>query len=124
MRFDGFSFGSITIDGRTYDRDVLIDRGQVLRRRKKASKPWRQKFGHTPLSVKEAIPWSCKRLVIGTGADGALPVMDAVTEEAPIGMAGGILCTYFAVRAAPSSSSPTASALSATPTRRPPSTHS
>ena len=82
MRFDGFSFGSITIDGRTYDRDVVIDRGQVLRRRKKASKTWREKFGHTPLSAKEAIPWSCKRLVIGTGADGALPVMDAVTEEA------------------------------------------
>jgi hypothetical protein len=32
--------------------------------------------------VAEAIPWKCRRLVIGTGAYGKLPVMDEVTQEA------------------------------------------
>jgi hypothetical protein len=65
-----------------YERDVVIDRGEVHRRNKKPSKPLRGAFGHTPLSVGEAIPWRCQRLVIGTGADGALPVMEEIKEEA------------------------------------------
>jgi hypothetical protein len=81
MRFEGFSFGSIRIDGVTYDHDVLIDRGEVYRRKKKPSKKFRDDFGHTPLSVEERIPWKCHRLVIGTGT-GALPVMDEVKQEA------------------------------------------
>jgi hypothetical protein len=82
VRIDQFSFGSIRIDGVTYDRDVVIDRGEVDRRNKKPSKPFRGAFGHTPLSVAEAIPWGCRRLVVGTGADGALPVMEEIKEEA------------------------------------------
>ena len=81
MRFEKFSFGSIRIDGTTYNHDVVIDRGEVRRRKKKPSKELRDAFGHTPLSLKEAIPWKCRRLVIGTGA-GALPVMDEVKGEA------------------------------------------
>ena len=82
MRIDGFSFGTIRIDGEIYDQDVVIDRGEVRLRRKKPSKRYRDDFGHTPLSVDEKIPWKCERLVIGTGAQGALPVMPAVLEEA------------------------------------------
>jgi hypothetical protein len=82
MRFEGFSFGSIRIDGETYDYDVVIDRGEVRKRKKKASKSFREEFGHTPLSVEEPIPWKCKRLVVGTGANGALPVMKDVRREA------------------------------------------
>ena len=82
MRFEGFSFGSIRIDSRTYDYDVIIDRGEVRKRKKKASKAFREEFGHTPLSVEEPIPWKCRRLVIGTGANGALPVMKEVKREA------------------------------------------
>ena len=81
MRFEEFSFGSIRIDGRTYHRDVVIDRGAVYKRKKKASKKYRDQFGHTPVSIKEAIPWKCQTLVIGTGT-GALPVMDEVKAEA------------------------------------------
>jgi hypothetical protein len=81
MRFEGFSFGSIRIDGVTYDYDVVIDRGQVRKRKKKPSKKFRDTFGHTPLSREEKIPWKCHRLVIGTGT-GALPVMDEVKLEA------------------------------------------
>lgn len=82
MRIGRFSFGSIRIDGETYDQDVVIDRGEVRIRKKKPSKPFRAQFGHTPLSVAEKIPWKCTRLVIGTGAEGSLPVMPEVLEEA------------------------------------------
>ena len=82
MRIDNFCFGSIEIDGETYQRDVIIDRGKVRLRKKKPSKPFRDEFGHTPLSVAEKIPWKCQRLVVGTGERGALPVMPAVLEEA------------------------------------------
>jgi hypothetical protein len=80
-RVEAFSFGSIRIDGVTYEHDVLIDRGQVRKRKKKPSKKFRAAFGHTPLSMEEEIPWKCSRLVIGTGT-GALPVMDEVKKEA------------------------------------------
>ena len=81
MRFESFSFGSIRIDGKTYQHDVVIDRGEVRKRKKKPSRKLRDTFGHTPLSVEEEIPWHCRRLVIGTGA-GALPVMEQVKLEA------------------------------------------
>jgi hypothetical protein len=78
---EAFSFGSIRIDGDTYEHDVLIDRGRVRKRKKKPSKKFRANFGHTPLSTEEKLPWKCRRLVIGTGT-GALPVMDDVKKEA------------------------------------------
>jgi len=77
VRFERFSFGEIRIDGKTCDCDIVIDRGRVFRRDKKASKKYRDAFGHTPISTEENIPWKCRRLVIGTGG-GALPVMDEV----------------------------------------------
>ena len=81
MRFESFSFGSIRIDGITYEHDVVIDRGEVRKRKKKPSRKFRDGFGHTPLSIEERIPWHCRRLVIGTGT-GALPVMGEVQSEA------------------------------------------
>ncbi len=81
MRIEDFSFGTIRIEGHTYERDVIIDRGEVRARNKKPSKRFRGEYGHTPLSLEEKIPWKCKRLVIGTGG-GALPVMDEVKKEA------------------------------------------
>ncbi len=66
----------------TYDLDLIIDRGKIRKRKKAASKSFRGAYGHTPLSTAEEIPWRCRRLVIGTGADGALRVMEQVREEA------------------------------------------
>ncbi len=82
MKFGGFSFGTITIDGTVHERDVVIDRGKTRKRKKNPSKQFRDEFGHTPLSVEEEIPWKCRQLVIGTGAQGKLPVMDQVRQEA------------------------------------------
>ena len=61
MRFEDFSSGSVGIDWVTeVSRRVL----------------------HTPLFVEEAIPWKCRRLFVGTGAYGKLPVMDELKLEA------------------------------------------
>ena len=81
MQFERFSFGSIQIDGSTYEHDVVIDQGEVRKRKKKPSKQFRDTFGHTPISLEEKIPWQCRCLVIGTGT-GRLPVMDEVKREA------------------------------------------
>jgi hypothetical protein len=81
MRFTGYSFGSIRVDGVTYEHDLIIDRGKIRKRKKAASRKFRGEYGHTPLSAAEDIPWRC-RLVVGTGADGALPVMQQVRDEA------------------------------------------
>jgi hypothetical protein len=82
MRFSHFEFGVVEVDGVTYDHDLVVDRGEIHRRKKKPSKKYRETFGHTPLSLDEDIPWRCMCLVIGTGAYGRLPVMDDVKREA------------------------------------------
>ena len=76
------SFGILEIDGKRFERDVVIDRGRIARREKKASKPLRDRYGHTPLSLLEPIPWTCRRLIVGTGAQGALPIAPDVLAEA------------------------------------------
>ena len=82
MRISDFSFGSVRVDGVTYDHDLIIDRGRLRKRKKAASKKFRDAYGHTPLSIAEDIPWRCRRLVIGTGAHERLPVMEEVEAEA------------------------------------------
>jgi hypothetical protein len=82
MRFGTFEFGSIRIDGVHYEHDVVIDGGKIRKRKKKPSKPFRGTYGHTPLSTAEDIPWKCRRLVVGTGASGGLPILDEVHREA------------------------------------------
>jgi hypothetical protein len=82
MHFGKVSFGSLQIDGRTYEQDVVIERGEIRKRKKLPSKKFRDEFGHTPLSIEEKIPWKCQWLVIGTGAYGRLPVMKEVKVEA------------------------------------------
>ena len=76
------AFGTIVVDGMTYDHDVIIEDEQVKARDKKPSKALKGQFGHTPLSVDEDIPWSGGKLVIGSGYSGRLPVLPEVEEEA------------------------------------------
>jgi len=82
MKAKWIAFGEVEIEGRRYPHDVVIDAGRVKKRRKKPSKPHRDEYGHTPLSVDETIPWGGGRLIVGTGASGSLPIMPAVFEEA------------------------------------------
>jgi hypothetical protein len=50
MRFEGFSFGHIRIDGVDYEHDVVIDRGRIRKRKKKPSK-----------NASSKISWRCLR---------------------------------------------------------------
>ena len=50
MQIEDFAFGSIRIDGITHEHDVVIEDGEIRKRKKKASKKFREEFGHTPLS--------------------------------------------------------------------------
>src|SRR5438874_13286213 len=77
-------FREIEVEGKHYTHDVVIDAGKVRKRKKGPSKQFREKFGHTPLSAGEEIPWGGKRLIVGTGAHGALPVMDEVLSIASL----------------------------------------
>ena len=74
-------FGEIEVEVTRYTHDMVIDSGNVGKRKKERSKQFREKFGHTPLSAEEEIPWGSKRLIVGTGVHGALPVMDEVIAE-------------------------------------------
>ena len=82
MRVSDYAFGSVRVDGVTYDHDLIIDCGKIRKRDKAPSRKFRGEYGHTPLSAAEDIPWRCRRLVIGTGADGAMPVLQEVRDEA------------------------------------------
>lgn len=75
-------FGEVDIDGKCYRHDVLIEQGTVRKRSKKPSKAYRERYGHTPLSVEERIPWGGTILYVGTGMYGSLPIMPEVIEEA------------------------------------------
>ena len=50
-------FGEIEVEGKRHTHDVVIDGGKVRKRKKGPSKQFREKFGHTPLSTEEEIPW-------------------------------------------------------------------
>ena len=76
------SFGLIEIDGQRFEYDVVLDQGVVRRRKKGPSKVHRERYGHTPLSADEDIPWSAQVLIIGAGASAQLPIMPELYEEA------------------------------------------
>jgi len=48
MRFQKFSFGSIRIDGTTYEHDVVIDRGEVRKRKRDHPKTLATRSGTRP----------------------------------------------------------------------------
>jgi len=75
-------FGVLELQRKRYERDVVIEAGRIRRRQKGPSKARRGEFGHTPLTCAEGIPWGGRRLIVGTGADGALPIEPEVFAEA------------------------------------------
>jgi hypothetical protein len=75
MKMRMATFGEVEIEGERYDYDLVIEHGDIRKRSKGPSKAYRARFGHTPLSAEEAIPWHGKRLFVGTGLYGKLPIM-------------------------------------------------
>jgi hypothetical protein len=62
MHFDKFSFGTLQIDGRTYEQDLVIERGEIRKRKKTPSKKFRDEFGHTPCPSKKRYPGNASGL--------------------------------------------------------------
>ena len=72
MPIEGTTFGSIAIDGKTYEHDVIIRlSGQVEKRRKKLSK---EKYGTSHIVSKEEAKFiyedGSDLLIIGAGQEG------------------------------------------------------
>jgi hypothetical protein len=82
MKAELVKFGELNIEGARYYRDVVIEGGAIRKRDKGPSKALFAKARHTPLTAAEEIPWGGKRLVIGTGAKGQLPISSELREEA------------------------------------------
>lgn len=75
-------FGQISVDGETYDHDIVIERGSARKRDKGPSRHLKAHYGHTPLTAAEQLPLDVDRLVIGSGYSGRLPIVDEVEEAA------------------------------------------
>jgi hypothetical protein len=53
MQLENFSFGSLTIDGKTYENDIVIDRGEIRKRKKTFQAVSRQLRSHAALNTGE-----------------------------------------------------------------------
>jgi hypothetical protein len=86
MRIEDCGFGSITIDGKTYDHDVILRlSGEVRKRKKKLSKAL---YGTSHIiskaEAKFVLEKGCDHLVIGAGHHGNVrlsPEAEAYFEE-------------------------------------------
>ncbi len=68
------TFGTITVDGKTYEHDVIIRlSGEVVKRKKKLSKKY---YGTSHVLSKEEAKFvfekGCKQLILGSGQAGNL----------------------------------------------------
>ena len=69
MEIDRTTFGTITIDGKTYEHDVIIRlSGEVVKRRKKLSKKY---YGTSHVLSKDEAKFvfenGCEQLILGSG---------------------------------------------------------
>ena len=72
MKIEGTTFGSITIDGKTYEHDVIIRlSGEVMKRKKKLSKNY---YGTSHMVSKDEAKFvfekGCEELILGSGQMG------------------------------------------------------
>src|SRR4026207_89904 len=72
MKIESTTFGSITIDGKTYEHDVVIRlSGEVVKRKKKLSKKY---YGTSHVLSKDEAKFvfekGCEQLILGAGQIG------------------------------------------------------
>jgi hypothetical protein len=77
------SFGLVEIDGRRFDRESWSTLATCAVGSRSHRKGYRDRYGHTPLSPDEKIPWSACGLIVGTGASRHLPIMPELSQESP-----------------------------------------
>ncbi len=76
MKIDAYEWGTITIDGETYTRDLKIINNKVVPK-------WWRKEGHNllPEDVEDIFDARPGVLVVGTGHDGLMQVSETVTKR-------------------------------------------
>ena len=83
IRVDEVKLGRISINGHVYGRDIVITNNKsITLRESRSSDALRTRYGHTPMTTAENIPWACEKLVIGTGVQSRLFIMDEVRVRA------------------------------------------
>lgn len=77
MKFEGYSFGRITIDGDVYKKDLWIIDGDISKRDKSIAK---SKFGTSHVisrkELKKVVTPNTRRLLIGSGNSGLVSLTD------------------------------------------------
>ncbi len=73
---ESYSFGSITIEGKRYIRDLIIYPDKITQN-------WRRKEGHflTEHDIKEVLEYKPELLIIGTGAYGLMKVDEKLKNK-------------------------------------------
>jgi hypothetical protein len=81
-RIDRTAFGSITIDGATFEHDVIIRlSGQIKRRKKKLSKAvYGTSHVVSRAEAKHVYEKGTKRLIVGSGQEGNVRLSDEATD--------------------------------------------
>jgi len=76
MKIQHYSFGKITIDGKTYTSDVIIFPGRV-------NSSWWRKEGHFLQmdDLREVMAEKPEVIVIGTGYSGVMKVLDEIISS-------------------------------------------
>ena len=76
MKIEAYQFGSITIDGITYDSDLKIIAGKVV-------PDWWRKEGHNLLlvDIQDILETRPEVLIVGKGDPGLMTVSDEVKEH-------------------------------------------
>ncbi len=76
MEITSYRFGSITIDGRTYTRDLKIIRNRVVEN-------WWRSNGHTCTvsDIEDIIAAEPHTLILGTGASGLMKPAPGLSQE-------------------------------------------
>ena len=72
MEIENTSFGAITIDGKTYEHDVIVRlSGEIVKRKKKLSKKY---YGTSHMLSKDEAKFvfekGCEQLIVGSGQMG------------------------------------------------------
>ena len=82
MRIDSTEFGSITIDGKRYEFDVIVRMsGEIAKRKKKLSKKY---YGTSHMISKDEAKFvfekGCEQLILGTGQYGNVKLSQEAAE--------------------------------------------
>lgn len=76
MKIDTYSFGSMTVDGKAYDSDLIIFPDRI-------KSDWWRREGHSLAieDLEEVIEYKPQVLIVGTGASGVMNIPASTKKE-------------------------------------------